>query len=338
MEQQVSHFPVFPWQHPFLLPLRTAGSILDFYEPFNRTIQIMTESQYCVAGFFFSLSLPDGQDADRLLPSFRPFLCEKKPQEESIFQLTVLSEAGPEIETASTLLDRTLNDIGYTSLYAFSGGYQVSISPWPEGPQHILQTDREFTQATATILWTDPYAGHILSSMLRIIFSQAILNREAVSIHASAVYTDGMGYLFLGKSGTGKSTHAALWTSVLPNCELLNDDNPTLRLQNGQVLVYGTPWSGKTPCYKNRHFPVGGIVRLKQAPANRFHSHQDTEAFIDLLPGCSAIRQDSHLYGQLCDTLIQIATRVPVGMLECRPDREAAQLCHHEINRINQSY
>lgn len=49
----------------------------------------MTESQYCVAGFFFSLSLPDGQDADRLLPSFRPFLCEKKPQEESIFQLTV---------------------------------------------------------------------------------------------------------------------------------------------------------------------------------------------------------------------------------------------------------
>lgn len=112
----------------------------------------MTESQYCVAGFFFSLSLPDGQDADRLLPSFRPFLCEKKPQEESIFQLTVLSEAGPEIETASTLLDRTLNDIGYTSLYAFSGGYQVSISPWPEGPQHILQTDREFTQATATIL------------------------------------------------------------------------------------------------------------------------------------------------------------------------------------------
>ena len=67
-------------------------------------------------------------------------------------------------------------------------------------------------------------------------------------------------------------------------------------------------------------------------------SHQDTEAFIDLLPGCSAIRQDSHLYGQLCDTLIQIATLVPVGMLECRPDREAAQLCHHEINRINQSY
>ena len=298
----------------------------------------MTESQYCVAGFFFSLSLPDGQDADRLLPSFRPFLCEKKPQEESIFQLTVLSEAGPEIETASTLLDRTLNDIGYTSLYAFSGGYQVSISPWPEGPQHILQTDREFTQATATILWTDPYAGHVLSSMLRIVFSQAILNREAVSIHASAVYTDGMGYLFLGKSGTGKSTHAALWTSVLPNCELLNDDNPTLRLQDGQVLVYGTPWSGKTPCYKNRHFPVGGIVRLKQAPVTRFHSHQDTEAFIDLLPGCAAIRQDSHLYGQLCDTLIQIATRVPVGMLECRPDREAAQLCHHEINRINQSY
>ena len=125
----------------------------------------MTESQYCVAGFFFSLSLPDGQDADRLLPSFRPFLCEKKPQEESIFQLTVLSEAGPEIETASTLLDRTLNDIGYTSLYAFSGGYQVSISPWPEGPQHILQTDKEFTQATATILWTDPYAGHILSAL-----------------------------------------------------------------------------------------------------------------------------------------------------------------------------
>jgi hypothetical protein len=37
---------------------------------------------------------------------------------------------------------------------------------------------------------------------------------------------------------------------------------------DGRVIVYGTPWSGKTPCYRNLQMPVGAYVRLEQYPEN----------------------------------------------------------------------
>jgi hypothetical protein len=141
------------------------------------------------------------------------------------------------------------------------------------------------------------------------------------------VCLDNKGFLFMGKSGTGKSTHAMLWQEAFPGCELLNDDNPTLRLEEEGVRVYGTPWSGKTPCYKNRSCLVQGMVRLRQAKENRFERQTDIGAFIHLLPGCSVIRKDEGQYDVLCTTLIEMIGKVKVGVLACLPTQEAARVC-----------
>ncbi|MBO6066250.1 MAG: transposase, partial [Lachnospiraceae bacterium] len=88
-------------------------------------------------------------------------------------------------------------------------------------------------------------------------------NHVHLLMHASVTMHAGKGYLFLGKSGTGKSTHSQLWINNIEGCELLNDDNPVLRVEDdGSVRVYGSPWSGKTPCYRNLDVPVGAIVDL----------------------------------------------------------------------------
>lgn len=131
----------------------------------------------------------------------------------------------------------------------------------------------------------------------------------------------------MGKSGTGKSTHAAQWLRCFPESRLLNDDNPTVRIEEGRVTVYGTPWSGKTPCYKNESFTLGGIVRLVQAGTNRFIPQEGVDAFITILPGCMVIHENNVLHEELCSTLAEVAGSVPVGVLECRPDEEAARLC-----------
>ena len=122
-------------------------------------------------------------------------------------------------------------------------------------------SDPVFDNAAACQRPEDPYLGEVLSSMLRILYAQAALVRDAVSVHASCVSLEGRGYLFLGRSGTGKSTHARRWLEAFPGCHLLNDDNPVLRVEDGTVTAYGTPWSGKTPCYRNEYAPVAGIVR-----------------------------------------------------------------------------
>ena len=128
-----------------------------------------------------------------------------------------------------------------------------------------------FSSVYASIRTDAATAGSILSSMLRIAFAQAVILREGLSIHASAVVSDGKAYLFLGKSGTGKSTHARLWLKNIPGSHLLNDDNPAVRLIDGSPVAFGTPWSGKTPCYRDESAPVGGFVRLRQGRRRHIH-------------------------------------------------------------------
>ena len=95
-----------------------------------------------------------------------------------------------------------------------------------------------------------------------------------------------------------------------------------------KVIVYGTPWSGKTPCYRNEQHPVGAIVRLVQAQENSYHPQSGIAAFVAILPGCSAIRRDAAQYDTLCTTLTEISAMVPVGVMECLPNADAAQECY----------
>lgn len=171
-----------------------------------------------------------------------------------------------------------------------------------------------------------------------IAFGQAALSFRTVLIHASVVEKEGQGFVFLGKSGTGKSTHSQLWIKNKDNVSLLNDDNPAVRiLSDGRVKVYGTPWSGKTVCYKNRGVPLRGIVRLEQAQSNRFRKCLGSEALLTIVPSCTAIRWNRQLFGKMINHLETIVKNVTVGMLECLPNKEAVDTCFdgitgHKIN------
>ena len=133
--------------------------------------------------------------------------------------------------------------------------------------------------------------------------------------------------LFLGESGTGKSTHTRLWREHIPGAQLLNDDSPIVRVVEGVPTVFGSPWSGKTPCYRNESYPIAAFVRLAQAPHNRIARLPVVRAIGALLPSCPpAFAYDAQLQDNICDTLSQLIARVPVYQLECLPDADAARL------------
>ncbi len=294
----------------------------------------MTTNIYLIADFIVAVRLPDGCDADILLPSFRPFRCERAWKEDDLLLDFTVDESGESFSKeldGKTLLEEDLSDMGLVALYTAGSGYFVTVSSVSGRFTHGMLADRPFGVVKAFIDWTDRDAGSKVSSLIRIAYSLAVLRRGAVAIHASAVCCDGRAFLFMGKSGTGKSTHAALWMEYIPGCELLNDDNPTVRVCRDTAIAYGTPWSGKTSCYKQLSFPIGGMVRLSQAPANRFHRKDGIGAFIALYPGCSVINQDKDMRDHLHDTLARLAGLVRVGTLECLPDKGAVLLCHREL-------
>lgn len=286
-----------------------------------------------IAGFRFSFRMPEEREVDSFLPWFREFRCTEEGTEEYLFRMecvdTPLMPAG-----TVRVLEEATNDMGLTRILELEEGYRVEVRPAPGCKVQVVHADAGFSRIQAVVDWNDPYAGRAFSALLRIVFSQAVILQGGVSVHASAVVKDEKVWLFMGKSGTGKSTHASLWLQCFPQSELLNDDNPILRIEGEEVKAYGSPWSGKTACYKNKGYRVGGIVRLRQAAANRFIRKEEVEAFVGMLPGCSAIREDERLYGCLCDTLVWIAEHVVVGVMECRPDREAARICADALEQV----
>ena len=97
-------------------------------------------------------------------------------------------------------------------------------------------------------------------------------------------------------------------------------------MYQGQATAFGSPWSGKTPCYRNISRPIAGIVRLSQAPANEITRLSILRAVGSLLPSCPpAFAYDSDLQDRICRTLSDILTQAPVWHLACLPDKAAAE-------------
>ena len=152
--------------------------------------------------------------------------------------------------------------------------------------------------------------------------------------HAAVVSYEGRGYMFLGPSGTGKSTHASLWQRYIAGTALVNDDNPVVRIdEDGSAKVYGSPWSGKTPCYRNVRYPLGAIVVLSQAPYNKIERLSGIYAYAALMESISGKRWDERIADGLHQTENALASAIPVWHLECLPDEEAAKLCNETITR-----
>ena len=98
-------------------------------------------------------------------------------------------------------------------------------------------------------------------------------------------------------------------------------------------MVYGSPWSGKTPCYRNLGVPLGAVVRLSQSPENRIRPLSALEAYAAIFSSSSAFREIDKLADGMHSTIEQLVSIVKMYHLDCLPDREAAELCHGTVSR-----
>ena len=170
-----------------------------------------------------------------------------------------------------------------------------------------------------------------VNTSLMIQYTFATAGLDTLLLHASVTRYKGRGNLFFGVSGTGKSTHSRLWHEFVPESDLMNDDNPIIRYQDGEFLVYGSPWSGKTLCYRNVVAPVNALVRLEQYPENRIERLHSLQAYASIIAAVSTIRWNHDVMSLLIPTIERVAMTVPCFQLKCRPDEEAVRVCKKAI-------
>lgn len=292
---------------------------------------------FLIAEQRLKLSLPGGVDWRNLLPSFVGFVDRKYRKRKSVCKLGVSTDRIMVNLSAGTLLTEFSQILGeHLQLYEVNDLYVVNLQILPTGESYRMICNHDFTEAYAYIGRPGQLCGEALNAFLMMVFAQSCVLHHTFLIHASVVMKQGKGYAFLGKSGTGKSTHSSLWLQYIGGVELLNDDNPAISVtENGTVYIYGTPWSGKTPCYKNKKAELAALVRLHQAPENHFSWKTGVDALVTLLPGCSSMRWDDYLFGALCNLLEEVTQKTPVACLHCLPDEAAARLCYNEIIKNN---
>lgn len=293
---------------------------------------MMQTMTYKVGGHLFEVVFVNEGDDERLIPSCAPFRTDEKG--EPIFRITVDENADFKGE-ADEIGQFDCGGCNHGVYRMSDGGYRFEISDIHGVLCARFQTSADFADCRVQLL-CDSWAqrNYALNNSLMIAYAFSSATRNTLLMHSSVIRNAGRGYMFLGVSGTGKSTHTRLWRQYIPGSDLMNDDNPVLRLlDDGTVVVYGSPWSGKTPCYRNIEAPCGGIVLLEQRPQNTMTRQQGLQAFVSLLPSASTMKWDRTVYNGICDTVSAIVGRVPFYVLGCRPDEEAARLSYQTLTQ-----
>lgn len=273
--------------------------------------------KYQIAGHLFEVSGEKLCEAVVRIEGFRPFeVVEGEPvfrfQEGKITDVPEMAK-----------VEYTLEYEGVKGTFGRTAeGFRLNLQPEAEGAFDVWCREGE----------TVVYLGGNWSMLLYrfalwVAYGLMTLQRDTLAIHSSCIVYQDKAVLFLGESGTGKSTHTRLWREHIEGAVLLNDDSPMIRVEEGKVWAYGSAWSGKTPCYKQERYELVACVRLSQAPYNRIQKLPVLQAYGAIHPSCAPeFAYDEALYDEVSRIIGQILSVVPCYHLACLPDREAALL------------
>jgi hypothetical protein len=291
---------------------------------------MLNTNVYQVAGHRFAVTAEDGL-LQKMDQQYGPFLVKDDNTDGLVFWLEMVeNEDFPSVEGVTKELMQD-EDAGIKILTG-SMGQQSYYEFWlRDRCEGRMLTDADRKKA----LLVDPNQTlFALNNAIMLMFAMATARLDTALFHSSVVEHQGRAYMFLGKSGTGKSTHSQLWIKYIPETQLVNDDNPVVRVNgDGTATVYGSPWSGKTPCYRNVSYPIGGIVKLRQAPENRIRRLRGVEAYVEMIPNISGERRDKTQADGIHATENALVMNVPIWFLDCLPDEEAARLCYETISK-----
>ena len=260
---------------------------------------------YKVAEHTFYVELPDNCPIFDEMGQYAPFATDES--DHVIFSLHVVDKENfPQTDDVTTEMNQ--DDDGSQILAGHLHGHPYfEFQLWGRCAARMI-TDDQYQHADV-LLVDEPLFG--INNALMVMYALSTANLQTALFHSSVVSCAGFGYMFLGKSGTGKSTHSSLWLKHINGTELVNDDNPVVRRMPDGFYVFGSPWSGKTPCYRNICYPLGGVVQLT----------------------ISGKRWDKQVAEGLHQTEDMMAGEVAIWHLECLPDEAAARICSETIRK-----
>ena len=286
------------------------------------------ERKIKIAGFVIGIS---GDNFCRFIASAGRAFGDFLTDEDADFSVT---EDLPDASIAPYMNEEALYEISFEGIdcrFGRSGGQIWFTSDGKAASEsHLLLWRPGDTTVHATSSICSPTLTRFALWMA---VNMLLVGRKCAAVHSSVNVSGGSAVMCLGESGTGKSTHTRLLRENYPDSFLLNDDSPFVRaFEDGRIMVYGSPWSGKTPCYKQLAFPLKAVIRLSQAPYNRIRALSPLQAIGAVQPSLPpAFNYDEEMSDMSCALVSDIVSNVRFYHLECLPDDAAARLSYSTV-------
>jgi hypothetical protein len=168
-----------------------------------------------------------------------------------------------------------------------------------------------------------------LEYFLRIVVALFAYEQGGLLIHGAALAVGDWAHVFIGRSGSGKSTVVAL----SPHAAALGDDLVLLRQDAGGWVVHGTPfwnWQAGDRSGQTLHARLRGIYKLVQSDQVRLSPLSAGAATAELMVNCPIVNGVEALIPGLVTVCRQLALATPVQSLHFRKDATFWRLLERE--------
>ena len=151
-------------------------------------------------------------------------------------------------------------------------------------------------------------------------------------LHSAVVEFDKKGYIFTGKSGAGKSTHAGLWEEFIPGATIINGDKPFIKKEADGFYAYGNPWVGKEGKGANKRTKIAAVCFIKQGKENII-SELNSAFIISKIFDQIAYPKTKENTETLLGLLDSFLSSIPFYELECDVSREAVMVAYENMTK-----
>lgn len=206
------------------------------------------------------------------------------------------------------------NDNG-DSLFSFVPDEVCNIThlyiPCDSNEAEIYIEDKLISEKNISVIETTPFLMCFMVMLLR--FSGIIL-------HSSGVSFNDKGFIFCGKSGSGKTTISNLF--IQSNyATLLTDEALIIRKLNGSIRIFGSPWKGSgDDIYCNSSSLLSHIYFIYHGKANICNNMDKREAISILVKQAFPYFWDKKLMLRSFSLMTEIANTVPCSSLHFLPN------------------
>jgi len=218
----------------------------------------------------------------------------------------------------------------YEDEEAFQFDFQSSVTG--ERAYKRLIVDKQFRQATLlmnteSFADSSPAVAPLEYPLDELLIMHRLTQENAIELHSCGIVNpNGVGNLFVGHSGAGKSTTTRLWTGC-DDVEILSDDRIIVRRGSAQgsrrMQMYGTPWHGEAAYASPGSAPLARIFVLEHGHGNVLTRLSPSQAVAELFAR-SFVPFHRHEYeNSALEVLQDLVSEVPCYRYAFEPNQAA---------------